>query len=479
MPNLQQQIATELCRRTELLPREIEEWNVQSDTNKYGRGIHQSQVKTVTKLFNSMLEQQNVLKKEMDPDKAAAVPQETFTSKRMELEQLLTGSHSIMATFRYIFSQRDATQPYGKILDAADLVAASSYLPCIKLFNRWKKLPDQNFREPPLIYLNSKLSPAAITRRHHFSLIGLALEAEEEMKLPLSIISLSFHDTAGFWTLSSIYHEVGHVLTQDMGLGDDLSVAMQKKFEALPNKDTWSKTWLSEMIADTFGVLLGGEGFVRCLINMLFKTKNEVIEESGTGKHPNSYVRVFLLAALLRRTGVDEFKTLADSIEAEWTNFYDTPSGLTTYVQECDSVADVLLNAPLPVLGDQRSLLSFTQDKTSGINSVPDLNQDHRYTKAIARYLAAKKLNNDYSEARQKPADLIRLIPAAAQLAIQKIETGHLQQFDSIHKNALELTLQLQADAKMEFLAEDNAREAYLDSLINKLNFSAVKLEGS
>src|ERR1041384_3209689 len=112
MPNLQQQIATELCRRTELLPREIAEWNTQSDTNKYGMGIHQSQVRTVTKLFNAMLEKQNALKEAMDPKQAATVPQETFTSKRMDLEQLLTGSHSIMATFRYIFSQRDATQPY-------------------------------------------------------------------------------------------------------------------------------------------------------------------------------------------------------------------------------------------------------------------------------------------------------------------------------------------------------------------------------
>jgi hypothetical protein len=479
MPNLQQQIATELCRRTELLPQEIQDWNVQSDTNKYGMGIHQSQVKTVTKLFNSMLEKQNVLKKDMDPAQATAMSQETFTSKRMELEQLLTGSHSIMATFRYIFSQRDATQPFGEILDAADLVAACSYLPCIKIFNRWTGLPDENYREPPLIYLNAKLSPAALTRRHRFSLIGLALEAEEQTMLPLSIISLSFHNTVGFWTLSSIYHEVGHVLTQDIALTDDLSAVMQDKFAASPNKDWWSKHWLSEMIADTFGVLLGGEGFVRCLVNMLFNTKREVVEESGTGKHPNSYVRVFLLGALLRRTGVDEFRALADSIETEWKSFYDIPLALNTFVQECDTVADVLLNAPLTVLGDQRSLLSFALDKTSGINSVPDLARDHRYTKAIARYLPAKKVNNAYSEARQTPADLIRLIPAAAQLAIQMVETDHLQQFENIHKNAMNLTLQLQLDAQMEFLADDPAHEAYLDSLINKLNFSSLKVEGA
>src|SRR5215212_5587752 len=117
MPNLQQQIATELCRRTELLPHEIGEWNTQSATNEYGMGIHQSQVKTVTKLFNSMLEKQNALIKDMNPDKVAALSRETFTSKRTDLEQLLTGSHSIMATFRYIFSQRDDTQPYANILD--------------------------------------------------------------------------------------------------------------------------------------------------------------------------------------------------------------------------------------------------------------------------------------------------------------------------------------------------------------------------
>src|ERR1044072_2941414 len=186
MSELHQRIAAGLCRRTELRTREIGEWNKQSDANSYGMGIHQSQVRAVTRLFEGMLKNQETLKRELDPAKA----QEEFTQKRQQLEQSLTGTHSIMSTFRYIFSQRDYTHPYKRLLEAADLVAAYSYLPCIKIANRWNQKPDENYREPPLIYLNAKLSPAAITRRHYFGLIGLELQGEEELQLPISVISI-------------------------------------------------------------------------------------------------------------------------------------------------------------------------------------------------------------------------------------------------------------------------------------------------
>jgi hypothetical protein len=136
------------------------------------------------------------------------------------------------------------------------------------------------------------------------------------------------------------------------------------------------------------------------------------------------------------------------------------------------------MNEPLPVLAEGRSLLAFARDKTSGVNSVPDLEKDHRYTKAIARYLLLKKMNNDYQEAINNPADLIRLVPAAAQIAVQKVETDHLQQFENIHNNALALTLQLKEKAQMNFLAAGpGAHDAYLDSLINRLNFTAIRIE--
>lgn len=479
MANLQQLLATGLRRRTELLPREIDAWNRQSDANKYGMGLHQSQVRVVTRLFSTMLAEQNALKEELDPKTAAAMPQDTFTSKRMELEQMLTGSHSIMATFRHIFSQRDATQPYGDILAAADLVAAACYLPCVKLYNRWKGLPDENYREPPLTYLNAKLSPAAITRRHYFGSIGLELQGEEELQLPLSIISLAFHDTTGFWELSSIYHEVGHLLTQDLKLRDDLKKAMETKLAGRAKLEDW-KRWLNEMIADAFGVLLGGAGFARGLVAMLYKTREEVLAGSGVGEHPNSYVRVFLLGALLRRTGVAELQALADTIEGDWRNFYGPANAtLKPYADDCGAVAEVLMVEPLSVLEKDRCLLDFSRDKTSGVNSVADLEKDYLYAAALARFIRLGKMGNAYNEAMLRPADLIRLVPAAAQLAVQSVEAEHEQEFAGIDKAALELTFRLQKEARIEFLAGEDtaAHAAYLDGLIRQVNFKALRID--
>ena len=475
MPDLQAQVAAELFLRSELLPREIEMWNKQSGQNQYGMGIHQSQVQAVTKLFEGMLKKQNGLKADLDPTKAVAMSPEEFTKKRLKLEQLLTGAHSIMATFRYIFSQRDATQPYHAILDAADLVAAYSYLPCMKLANRWKKEPDDRYREPPLIYLSAKLSPSAITRRHYFGLIGLELQGEMELKLPISVISLSYHDTEVFWALSSIYHEVGHILDQDLSLRAELGSALQTKLGLSERNDLWHNTWLGEMIADAFGVLLGGAGFAGALKGMLFKSREEVVDASGGSPHPNSYVRIFLLGALLHRTGVDELKALADNIEADWKRLYGPAPQWDFFVADCKTVAEVLLTEPLEAL-KQRCLLDFARNNAELQNS-PDLKKDHEHMKAVASHLRGKN-TTEFDGAITQPESLIRLVPAAAQLAAQDVSTDHQNKFAALHKGALELILYLQEKANVEFLADDpKAHEQYLDQLIEHLDFAALEIE--
>lgn len=473
MPNPQLHIATELFLRTRLLPREIEEWNKQSDANSYGMGIHQSQVRAVTRLFDGMLKKQSVLKEALAPATAAALAQEDFTKKRLQLEQSLTGMHSIMATFRYIFSQRDDTQPYKKILDAADLVAAYSYLPCIKLANKWNHEPDENYREPPLIYLNAKLSPAAITRRHHFGLIGLELQGEEDLQLPISIISISFHDTAAFWTLSSIYHEVGHVLDQDLGLRAELGATLLEKLAASKNKELWGKTWLSEIVADVFGVLLGGAGFAVALKNMLFKTKEEVVEP-GQGVHPNSYVRMFLISAMLHNTGIAELKTLADGIMVDWKTFYGEPEIWQSFVSECAVVAEIVLQEPLKAL-NEKCLMDFARENAEAKNA-PDLQDDYQRAKALAKYLRTGIESGDLTAALEQPESLIRLVPAAAQLAMQDVTTAYQEKFDLIHNNALEF---IQNTEHKQFLAGSGSDEhdVFLDRLIERLDFSSLKIE--
>jgi hypothetical protein len=470
MPTIKEQIATELTLRTSLLPNEITEWNRQSKNNDFGMGIHQSQVQAVTRLFDGMLTKQNALKEALSPEKTAAMAQEEFTKQRQMLEQSLTGTHSIMATFRYIFSQRDDTQPYKKILDAADLVAAYCYLPCMKQANRWRDKPADNYREPPLIHLNAKLSPAAITRRHYFGFIGLELHGEEGLQLPISIISLPFHDTTAFWTLSSIYHEVGHVLDQDLKLRDEFQIKLLAKLDGSPNKNLWGKTWRGEIIADAFGVLLGGAGFARALMNMLFKTKQEVLEATP-GEHPNSYVRMFLVSELLRKTRIDELRTVADSIVADWKAFYGEPPEWQSYVRECATVAEVLLEEPLTAL-NQKCLMDFARDNAE-FQHAPDLQVDFQRTKALAKFLLTGQEEDAFTTA--DPESLIRLVPGAAQWALQGIDEANQQTFEKLHTAALDFILKIEHP---QFLAGGSAEHnAYLDSIIDQLDFSSLNIE--
>jgi hypothetical protein len=257
-----------------------------------------------------------------------------------------------------------------------------------------------------------------------------------------------------------------------------LGTAIVTKLSTSQHKELWGKTWLGEMIADAFGVLLGGAGFVGSLMSMLFKTKEEVLEASG-GVHPNSYVRIFLLSALLCRMEMDELKTLAESTEANWKKFYGPAPLWDSFVSECGAVAEVMLTEPLEGLKG-RCLLDFARNNAE-VKNAPHLKKDSKRMKALATYLRLRVETNDYTEAMTLPESLIRLVPAAAQVAVQNVSTDYQKKFDDLHKDALNFILDLQKKAQIEFLADiDSAgQDDYLDQLIQGLDFTSLKIDNT
>src|SRR5262249_10181450 len=136
-----------------------------------------------------------------------------------------------------------------------------------------------HFREPPLTYFNAMLSPAAITRRHTLNKVGLQLYSELERQLPISVISIPVHDVVGLWTFCSLYHEVGHLLDNDIGLRAELAGAISALAEqqslGAARVASWQR-WVPEMLADAFGVLLGGAGFGYAMVSLLARSSDEV-----------------------------------------------------------------------------------------------------------------------------------------------------------------------------------------------------------
>jgi hypothetical protein len=466
---LQTQLAVELHRRGEMVPRELKELTDMTEANAEGMGIHRSQVRAIKKLLEGLLQkQQNLLSAFADAPKAGELSREEFTLKRERLQDVLTGTHSVIAVFNHVFEQRK-NQDYRGILDAADLLATYCYQPCIDLANKWRKEPEGTFREPPLTYLNAARSAAAIARHETLGEIGLALFSGMELLLPIPVISLTFHDTAVFWSLCSLYHESGHLLSLELGISEALKEFMQASLKASDNKQLWGDLWMEEMVADTFGVLLGGAGYAYSLMNLLFNTSSEVITDSGLGAHPNSYVRVFLLGALLRGTGVAELGEVAKRIEDEWREFYgDPPNFLRPFVSECDAVAEVLLHQPLAPLS-ARCMHDFARNN-HGFPNLPDCARDHERVVLLSdhlRNLGTRPVDADNSS-------WIRLVPAAAQMAVRATKKDVPNKLLEINTRAASFLNSLPRPAFLAGVAPA-VHNAYIDGLVESLDFSTLR----
>jgi len=463
--DIRQQLTYELHRRVQLLPQTIDELKELADKGVGGMGIHQSQIATVKSVLDKMAEDHVLLVKELKPTLSV----NDFTDKRSEIEQFLTATNSIMATFRYIFAQRGESLFNKKMLDIADLVSAYCYKPCMKLANKWRGLSPDHYREPPLTYLNAMLSPAAIARRHNLNQIGLKLYTDTENLLPISVISFPFHDTIAVWTFCSLYHEVGHLLDNDLGLRDELEPALTEALKQAGKNEpgfqqrlTMWQFWLGEMIADTFGVLLGGVAYGYALLGMLFRTKEE-IETLGGDKHPNEYVRVYLLCELMRTTRVAPLADAAQKIEKVWHEAYGDIAQLTPFLSESKIVADVLLNTKLNVLKNK-------EEEDSPPHPLVEfgykLDANHKDIEALALWLGEEIV-------RPRPENYpYQLVPAAAQMAVEAVTTEFDQTYRAIQQRTLDFIAEIKHD---EFLAADAnppARQAYLNDLIKNLTFT-------
>jgi hypothetical protein len=456
------EVTAELRLRSSLLPNELQRWQKGADANVKGAGIHQSQVAAITILFDELNKTQATILGAL----SAEADLQTFKRKRLELEQELSGTHGILSIFRFVLGQRE-DPCYRVSLDVADLVAADCYIPCIERAAGWKVIDKSRFRQPPLTYLNALLSPAAFTRRHAFGAFKMPIDGNSELKLPISIVSLPFLHTSAVWTFCALHHEVGHIIDQDLGLSDSIRPLLAAAIAA-DRMPIWFG-WLREMIADAFGVLLGHAGYANLLAKLLLLPDAMVTKEDPADKHPTPYVRIMLLAALLKTIGVPQLSELADAVTKEWREIYAEPPALKPFVNEVDSVADVLMNSALPGLKNHK-IMDFS--------SSDEIAKAYAATTKLAGYLRTGKVRPPTAELRA------RLVPVAAQVAFSALMENYDESGSSIHSRATGYMAALRK-AMPDFLGPDEipvgqnggaigiAREQYYRDLVRGLNFSA------
>lgn len=462
--NLEQQLVIELDRRAHLLREELQRWNQLASSPESGMGIHRSQLQAVQILYGKFQEKvEQKLGATVD-----AQGHEEFPAKVVALERQLLATHGVMAVFRMILGQRSDDRFFRQALDTADLVAADCYKSCVDRALEWEATSEDKLRVPPLTYLNTMYSPAAITRAGTFGAFKMPVDGNLNLRLPIGVVSLPVHHTEAIWTFASLYHEVGHLLDTDFELRFELREHLAGRLAGSPRQPYWSNR-LRELVADTFGVLLGGEGYARLLAKLLYLPRDTVTALDDNDLHPNHYVRVFLIGALLRGTRNSDLAGAAASFEEAWRARYGEPAALQPYVDECDRVAELLLDQPLACL-NHHPIRDFAPADTLA----SDLAQVHELSSYLRRAIMPPKLEWD-----GVPFP-VRLVPAAAQLGMDDVKENHGPVYKQIHELALDFVHQLR-EKLPKFLGPADltdlspGRRQHFEALVEEVDFDAVE----
>ena len=295
-------------------------------------------------------------------------------------------------------------------------------------------------------------------------LFGMPGEGLAELKLPISVLSLPFDHTAAFWTYCALYHEVGHPLDQDLQIAE----ALENHVEAAVAPERWARWrwWLREIIADAFGVMLGGVAYARSLARLLMRAASDMRVIDPEDRHPNSYIRLFLVTSMLRvfhgqRQG-QEFAAAADELENLWRTRYAATPQLDAFEQECTAVASA-------VLGTQLEALRGHAVQEFGVN----VGSDHRIMLALSQWMRVGGPQSAVYAARHTAgAAQLALDPAIADAAAD--DTAMRAVLERIHGKARELVAALPRPNWLAGPGDAAARRRYFRELSLDLSFENV-----
>jgi hypothetical protein len=394
-----------------------------SDSDEYK--LHYSQILALDDMMRVFFDRQKAL--------IQSLQMSGFSDKSyQQLLAEIAGSQDVWRVFQYIFDQRKDKKTK-QLLDAADLIAYDCYHTCIEVARSWG-LFDREFREPPLTYLDAVYSPLAATRTTPVKSLGMAVGRYREQSLPVPITVLPFDHITSFWLFSAICHEVGHHLDQDLHASNtpNLSAEFQSIVDqtlvhkSIERRDLW-RYWCSELVADIFGVLLGGAGFAYTLASFLIPLipsngqaadQSLTYEQAHTDEHPPTLVRLDLLVHLLRHIDHQSLNSAADWIEQQQA-IVAQPAAFSQYQQEIALLVPVLLDRNLEALSG-RPITAL----------VPSLADDLEQTETL---LKAWQAGTPGLETLTFP---FRLVPAAAQIALILVDNPKASAIAQLHDTA-------------------------------------------
>lgn len=453
-------LMAEVTQRARLLRLDVEQRYRQTVAKDPSEDLHYSQSLSLCTMMNTLFHRQDALFAGLRADGNAAL-----SGKYRELLVEITGSQALWHIFQRIFDQR--ADAYARtILDTADLIAYECYSSCIRQAVAWGLVKDGQFREPPLTCLDAVHSPLAAARTSPVQSLGMHVGLYHAVQLPIPITILPIDHITSLWLFSVLPHEVGHHLDQDLHGPDlpSLSSELQTLIRSSPlitnavRRDDWGR-WCPEILADVFGVLLGGAGFAYTLGSLLIPLAAAAGGSPVTsGAYPPSLVRLHLLIQLLQSINQPSLTTAADWLEQQIAALKPADS-LAPAIAEGQAIARLLIERTFAALGTRRL-----------IDLVPTLADDLQAAEALAgAFLGTASHQPDPRTCAY------RLVPSAAQIALVRLADPDEAALKRLHEQALAFAgkiIRPQRALNAGFMPSD----AYIQQLSERIRFTADAL---
>jgi len=228
------------------------------------------------------------------------------------VEREIDRARRAFGLFFEVFGQRGTT--FAKSLAAHDVIAIDCYAPI-------RQTMPNIFRGSmlkPVCYMEHGFSPATMRR-------GVQLNRLLGEPNPFPIIRIPW-DRDNPWQ-AVFLHEVAHNLQADMGIWQENRRAVVERALRFTGDPIITRTyglWHKEIFADLAAILLGGPAAAWGMAVFLAHPAPRTMTFRPGGAHPTAYLRILILAEMLRRIG---FGTEGDRLQRVWQQIYSPDRG--------------------------------------------------------------------------------------------------------------------------------------------------------
>ena len=242
---------------------------------------------------------------------SGARPDDALLAMAM-VEREIDRARRTFGMFFEVFAQRGTA--FAPALAAHDAIAADCYAAV-------QATSPGIFGGPilkPLTYMEHGYSPATMRR-------GISLSRLLGEPNPFPLVRIPW-DRDRPWQAEYL-HEISHNLQADLGLWVENRQALMVRLAGdrhAPRVVSIFGRWHKEIFADLAAMLLGGPAVAWGMAEFLSHPADKVMTYRPGGPHPTGYLRVFILAEMLRRLG---FPRDAASLTDVWSRLYDPRRG--------------------------------------------------------------------------------------------------------------------------------------------------------